>query len=66
VTATQPARGPALPGDWPGFIAELARNLAGLEPGESLVLEVVPEGGTGPSSYYVQFASQAHGCEPRR
>ncbi|HUF85401.1 MAG TPA: hypothetical protein VMQ81_12510 [Acidimicrobiia bacterium] len=65
MTATEPARASrppgALPGDWPGFIADLAHTLAGLATGESLVLEVVPEGSVGPSSYYVQFAARPDG-----
>jgi hypothetical protein len=51
----------ARPSDWPGFVAELAHTLAGLGPTESLILEVVPEGSVGPSSYYVQFAPQPDG-----
>lgn len=65
MTATQPARVPtppgARPGDWPGFVADLATTLVGLGPGESLVLEIVPEGGVAPSSYYVQFSTRSEG-----
>ncbi|MGQ0802481.1 MAG: T3SS (YopN, CesT) and YbjN peptide-binding chaperone 1 [Actinomycetota bacterium] len=58
MTTAEPARAPATPAEWPGFVAELARTLGGLGPGESLVVEVVPEGGLAPSSYYVQFAGR--------
>lgn len=61
MTAPEPARAPVLPGDWPGFVAELSRTLTGLAPGESLLLEVVPDGSVGPSSYYVQFALRPAG-----
>jgi hypothetical protein len=61
VTATEPARAPSRPADWPDFVAELARTLAALGPTESLVLEVVPEGSAAPPSYYVQFAPQPGG-----
>ena len=61
MTATEPAPAPSRPADWPDFVAELARTLAALGPTESLVLEVVPAGSVGPSSYYVRFAPQPDG-----
>lgn len=61
MTAAEPARARVLPGEWPGFVAALVGDLADLAPGESLVLEVVPEGGASPSSYYVQFAARPDG-----